>query len=1575
MGNSASGHRYLEMGCRFPLEDALYLKFCALGATLKEARLSAKGESRNIRGDWPMSVKRQKTNYRRWMVCAGIMGFGAVVVGTHVIGDSRKPESKLQLGTSEGRVETAAERRGKEEIEPSRFAGRPVITYKTVNGDHLFAMQLQPTIEAAPRPRDILLLIDTSASQAVGPLKASGELALALAKSMGPNDRVAVWTANLQAKALTKGFIEPSKVGESLKALENTYASGATSLKSSITSSLESFEAGNGRQRSIVFLGDGLSVADPLDGDTRNQLVAEMVRREVVFLPVPMGLRLDPINLHGLATGTGGRTVRIETGETTPQMVAKLNESLKVPVLYPESASFCQDLAEVLPGKLPPLRTDVPVLVVGKVKAGVNPAEISYKVSGRVAGKVLEVGQSFALPAAEDTNFFLTQVVGQWRDRKDRPAILQGDRALAFAFEQNRLAMEDTLARGELALRNGRPDAAAKLFRQASQLDPFSDEAKAGIKLSDDLTQGRVKAEELAIKMGIPGITLVAAQTKPDAKPVQGKDEAVDLAANDAIKEVQARRAASEQQVQKRVNEGIKEAGRQLRESPTVALEDLKRLKDEVEGNIDIGLPTRNSLVGRLVREIQKTEREGREIERQQKEFVEASAKLQAMSDEEKRVSIQSERVRERLRFYHDLISQAREDEAQRVAQSIRRDLTNQGIEIPQAVTAAYYEGGRAYHLRELRDLRRNREENFLAVLLEVERSHIPFPDEPPIVWPGDNSPLFQRRAFDRSFRFRNWKELSAYRRDAYNDPGYEPPVPESAKKIREILVSQINYAGIDLPSTKIREELERILSDRFGIDVIFNTKAFEADGNGKADDQEIGDRKIRKFKGKLSNLLRIITEEHITGGTGATFLIRDDHIEITTQTAALAEKVTRIYPIADLVFPVQSAVNPAQVQQQATLLGFGGSYGLQGQAMMSMMGMGGGMGGLGGMAGMAGMGGGGMMGMGGGGMGGMGGGMQGMGGGMMGMGAGGGMQGGGMGGGALGFQGGPDYQSLIYTIRYMVGSTKDWSYQPPMPGMMPTDPTGSMFSQTNPGSPDGTFSENGGALGPYPPTFALIVRNTSRTHTGRFTPPFTFNAANNPNPNAMVAKPGEKPAIVANNKPGNAQQAVAQVTTNKGGMGDPRTVWQEALEQGQANPALIMATAHWLGVNGHWEHAAEFLKANIRTGIVIKPWVYEALTVALRESGASPEEIEKAEVAVADLEPLDSKGFVRAAKGMASSKNYDRALAFARQASILDPINSQPLVDTLAYAELANKPELLSWAASRILAKDWADNNEVVHDRAKAQLVSMAARLEPRDPEAAKRLREILGTSVRRDLVVHLAWKGEADLDLRVKEPTNSVCSTLQKQTVGGGVHVGNDILAKGNESYVASEGFPGEYEIKIETIWGKTLGEKAQLRIIRNQGTSEQFEEVMQIDLKSAKPIKLKLETGRRVEFAFVAPPEHVKKTITKGELAIKVQDRLRNIADPAITGVNAIRTSASGPGVQVNQPEPARAEPANGPSQVLYQTRVNSFMKNAMDVTAQVVASPNGRGLQVRYNTVDNGKPLGVPVVNSSVIPGDN
>src|SRR5262249_17737589 len=85
-----------------------------------------------------------------------------------------------------------------------------------------------------------------------------------------------------------------------------------------------------------------------------------------------------------------------------------------------------------------------------------------------------------------------------------------------------------------------------------------------------------------------------------------------------------------------------------------------------------------------------------------------------------------------------------------------------------------------------------------------------------------------------------------------------------------------------------------------------------------------------------------------------------------------------------------------------------------------------------------------------------------------------------------------------------------------------------------------------------------------------------------------------------------------------------PKKDWQEALVRGVNEPGLIIATADFLVQNGKFDHAAEFLKANLRSSIVVKPWVYRSLAIALRESGGSAEEIERAEVSTADLEPLD---------------------------------------------------------------------------------------------------------------------------------------------------------------------------------------------------------------------------------------------------------------------------------------------------------------------------------------------------------------
>src|SRR5206468_700610 len=98
--------------------------------------------------------------------------------------------------------------------------------------------------------------------------------------------------------------------------------------------------------------------------------------------------------------------------------------------------------------------------------------------------------------------------------------------------------------------------------------------------------------------------------------------------------------------------------------------------------------------------------------------------------------------------------------------------------------------------------------------------------------------------------------------------------------------------------------------------------------------------------------------------------------------------------------------------------------------------------------------------------------------------------------------------------------------------------------------------------------------------------------------------------------------------------------------------------------------------------GIVGRPWVYEALAIALQASGGSPEEIERAQVSAIDLQPQDAQSYLKASQAMASHKRYDQALAFCRQAATLEPNSSDPYADALAYAELKRDSDAMSWAA-----------------------------------------------------------------------------------------------------------------------------------------------------------------------------------------------------------------------------------------------------------------------------------------------------
>src|SRR5260370_9675915 len=102
------------------------------------------------------------TSYHRFGIATSILGVVAIITWTHVRGDgSKKSSLPITNGSMSGTME-----RLEQDLAHSKFSEKRVLTYKNQDGQELFALQFQPTLDApAARPRHYLVILYTSASQ------------------------------------------------------------------------------------------------------------------------------------------------------------------------------------------------------------------------------------------------------------------------------------------------------------------------------------------------------------------------------------------------------------------------------------------------------------------------------------------------------------------------------------------------------------------------------------------------------------------------------------------------------------------------------------------------------------------------------------------------------------------------------------------------------------------------------------------------------------------------------------------------------------------------------------------------------------------------------------------------------------------------------------------------------------------------------------------------------------------------------------------------------------------------------------------------------------------------------------------------------------------------------------------------------------------------------------------------------------------------------------------------------------------------------------------------------------------
>jgi hypothetical protein len=1558
------------------------------------------------------------TYVHRLRAAGALLALAVVVTNSHVWGEPTKQLKIKRRAAEKPLLAAKDDLESADQFVSPKFASGGLVTYRTTSGDLLFALQLKPKLEAAPaRPRDYLVMVDTSASQVQGPLDAARDIARKLVAAANESDRISIWTVNIPnaTQSLTRGFRSPAsgEVRSALATLDQELPLGDTDLKGGLKKALATFDRNSDRQQVVVFLGDGMSLHNPFSGSERSQLAEEMVNAGICYYPVPLGSKLDPATLHGLATGSGGLVVRWLPKDTAQAVVTKLQEALAAPVLYPKTFELNQAVAEAYPTKLPPVRSDAPTLVVGRLSSA---SDIAYALSGSVAGRDVKMQASEVLTDSLPDNYFLVGLVEQWKNKKDQPALTRADRALDDAQVRARMARNELIAQASLALDSNRLDVAKVLFDQVKKLDPTDVEATAGSKVVDKLKGGFIKKDELKAMLakedgsGLRQLAQAPAGQAQEQQPAQ-KGAGAAQQPTDLLEQIRQKTAVEEQRLTQAVDEAMRQARRQLTADPDNSHEILKRSYNLVRDNPDLTDRVRQLLLNRLETAMRSVDMQGARIKRDRDEQTRLLAAAVRRHDVEQTRVAEEERMRRRIQTFANLMAQARFEDAYLQALAIQQDAIQSGRIVPTAVTAAYDIGLNANNLSQIQELKRVREERFLLTMMQVERSHVPFPDEPPIQFP----PLS------------TWSLITKLRKEKYESSGFTDDDPNTLRRIRELRQKLSQPVTLDKgieANTPFKDALE-FISDRYDLTILVDTNAFKVDNMIESvDDQTV---RLPKMVGvSLGTVLRLLAAQ-----VNGTYLIRRDYVEITTGQRAVAEKVIRVYPVADIVQPIPNSFNARQVNQQLTILGTAPGLGLQLGSPQALGGLGalgaiGAIGAIGqlGALGALGLGGLGLAGAGlGGGLAGVLGGVAGGAGIQGGFGGGLGLQGApqnlGFGGGALGFgggqlgqfgnlggqfglQGGDQAPILVELIRQVVGNPREWQ----RPGVF-QQPQGQQPGAINPAGQPGQEDEQErnpaellNSVGYFPPARALVVKGSSRIHTNfggptGVKPPGVIGAIDAQREGKLAFIPGQKralnqlnDAVAANDKP--KDNAVAQANSAKPSgkkalaadrpLSDPKKIWQEALAKGVNDPGLIIATADFLAQNGMYEHVREFLKANLRQGIVTRPWVYEALALALEASGGSPEDIERARVSAVDLEPLDAQGYVRASKAMADRKQYAHAVAYCRQAALLEPNIVAPYEEALLYAELAKDSEAMEWAAGNLLQKDWPVDNQDLHTKAKDKVKDLARLLQGENRRTeAERLAKAAEERRERDLEIVLRWDGEADLDLEVKEPIGTLCSCMQRQSPGGGILLGDTLSDTSRESYVAASAFAGDYQVTVRRIWGRPLGGKATLEIVEHQGTPKESRRRETIGFDRTHTLTVTLEDGRRKSADSVPPPaanERPKKSSQSSGTDL-VLNKLRAMADPEMTGVEPAPRSGFTSLITENQARAAAAQarPKDSENILFYQTKVQPMAGNGLDFTAQATVSPDGNTTWVKLSPVFESLNRGasIPTVANPLIPG--
>ncbi|MEZ6044640.1 MAG: VWA domain-containing protein [Planctomycetaceae bacterium] len=717
--------------------------------------------------------------------------------------------------------------------------------------EQTFAIGLKSDTAGQLVNRDLVVLVDTSASQ-MGDHRALALNVLEnLLGSLSEQDRVRLVAVDVSVEDLTTQFatINSEEVRTGLATLKSRVPLGVTNLMPAMEHALSLLE--NSEQGAICYIGDGMSRGRLISVDQMGGLINNLQERKIAVHSFGVGPMIDFQVLGTLANFTGG-VIKFDNEEMTAEKGAavgkELAQALKMTVEYP--AGLTCESAELLPGEALPLRGDRETIYLAH---GTLPAEMKLEDGAEVKLVTNEKIENIL-----DTAWQTAQVSGGLK------VAFAGSELLELQEKAILTQLDQLGEQGERALDLKDHRSANRISQQMAQLNPGNRHAELLNSDSRKFKLLNVSQQDSLLDPAPPA--------EEELLPREGGEAENLLEAERQLIRINEQHYALE------VERLIEESNDKIFLDPESVISEIKRAITHVAAVNNIGPDVRDELIRKLKSKlaeaqnrIEIAEQLRIQVENERSQLEARERAVDQLLRDEEQLEAWMERVRallaDAVRGNDDAF-----EEAQAVASKALQARPRQGT-----ATAARIQSEALTQLNLVYDLNELRRDRWLAALEEVEKSHVPFPDEPPIAYPAPE--IWQALTRNRE----KWKQVSIFKQ-----------TPRE-QKIREELdrVYELDVEGLSL------EEALQQIEDQGGFMIQVHSSV--------TDTADLGSIEIENsYSGiKLRSILRLLL-----GPSELTYAIKDEVLFIISEEEAQNNTdflQLKIYPVTDLVIPIQN--------------------------------------------------------------------------------------------------------------------------------------------------------------------------------------------------------------------------------------------------------------------------------------------------------------------------------------------------------------------------------------------------------------------------------------------------------------------------------------------------------------------------------------------------------------------------------------------------------------------------------------------------------------------------------------------